>query len=307
MRTIRAIAAAIVAVCVFNGTRSLSAQPVASESRPVSEHVPSPVPLPPETHELPTVEAIKSSIGHQAGDPKFDPHADLNGDGVVNALDVAMFRLGRTGNDRPSSNVGVVAATGERVIVDGQTTIALPGQTVSVIFLIRDNTTPILSYTVGANAVAQVGATGAMTANVSATNFYDQRNIFTAGGAMRDPFFSTIEDNGSGGVSVTTITADFSTVLAVDNVNDVLAQVFFDVPEDALGDFTIALGAASILVDGNASPVPFAFTPGTIRVLNPNEIPAVSEWGVIVLSLLIATAGSVVFAMRRGVAGSKAG
>ncbi len=45
-----------------------------------------------------------------------------------------------------------------------------------------------------------------------ATNFYDIRNLITAGGAMRDPFFSVIQDNGSGGVSVTTITSDLSTV-----------------------------------------------------------------------------------------------
>jgi hypothetical protein len=144
-----------------------------------------------------------------------------------------------------------------------------------------------------------------VTANVSATNFYDQRNIFTAGGTMRDPFFSMIDDNGSGGVSVTTITADFSTVLAVDNVNDVLAQVFFDVPQDALGDFTIELGSASVLVDGNAAPVPFAFTPGTIQV--SNSIPAVSEWGMIVLSLSVLAAGCVVFVKRHGVAESKVG
>jgi hypothetical protein len=53
--------------------------------------------------------------------------------------------------------------------------------------------------------------------------------------------------------------------------------------------------------------VPFTFTPGTIRVLDPATIPAVSEWGMVALSLLIVTAGTVVFVKRRGVAGSKVG
>jgi hypothetical protein len=261
-------------------------------------------------------EAIKSSIGRRAGDPKFDPHADLNGDGFVNALDVAMFRLGRfrksadavsriDPRNAPSSEGYAEIVTGEQIIVEGQTTLALPGTTVSALFMIRDNTTPILSYTLDVNIVPQSGSIGTVTANVAMTNFHDVRNLITAGGAMRDPFFSMIEDNDSGGVSITTITADFSTVVAVDNVNDVLAQVFFDVPPDALGDFTIALEAASILVDGNASPVPFAFTLGTIRVTN--SIPAVSEWGMIVLSLLVLAAGSVTFAKRHGAAGSKVG
>jgi hypothetical protein len=305
MRNVRAIAAAIVAVCICNGSQSLSAQPVAREPKQIGEPVLSPAQPPPESLQSSVAQAIKSSIGHRVGDPNFDPKADLNVDGVVNALDVAMFRLGQTTpagssdvrTGTPQATNGTTATiTGERVIVGGQTTIALPGQTVSVLFLIRNNTTPILSYTVDANAVAQAGAVGTVTGNVAMTNFYDPRNIFTAGGVMRDPLFSFIEDNGSGGVSVTTITANLSTVLAVDNVNDVLAQVFFDVPQDALGDFTIALGSASILVDGNAAPIPFAFTPGTIHVTT--SIPAVSEWGMIVLSLLILAAGSVVFAKR---------
>jgi len=151
-------------------------------------------------------------------------------------------------------------------------------------------------------ASPELGATASVTTTVTLTNFYDPRNLITAGGAVRDPFFSFIEDNGSGGVTVSTITDDASTVLAVDGVNDVLAQVFFEVPPDALGEFAVQLGSASVLVDGNAAAVPFTFTPGTIRVLDPSEIPAVSAWGVIVLSLLIVTAGSSVFAKRRGIA-----
>lgn len=310
MRSVRAIAAASVAVLVagISSTRSLCAQPVASESKPESKHVLSPVSPPPEALNSSTAEAIKSAIGSRTGDPKFDPQADLNGDGIINALDMAMFRQGRRHEDPASSRsetkalqqagARANAVTGERIIVQRQTTTALPGQTVSVLFLIRDNATPLMGYTVEALATPQSGAVGTVTANVALTNFYDPQNLITAAGAVRDPFFSFIEDNGSGGVTVSTITQDASTVVAMDGVNDVLAQVFFDVPADALGDFAVQLGSASVLVDGNAAAVPFTFTPGTIRVLDPSDIPAVSEWGMIVLSLLVVTAGSVVVGQR---------
>jgi hypothetical protein len=309
MKAIRAIAAAIVAVFVVSGSRSLSAQPVVSEAKPESQHVVSPASPPPESPHSPIAEAVKSSIGRRAGNPKFDPQADLNSDGIVNALDMAMYRLGglreqivthstSDPRDHRSTQGPTAAVTGERIIVEGQTTIALPGQTVSVQFLIRDNTTPLMGYTVEALAATQSGAVGSVTANVALTNFFDQQNLISAGGAVRDPLFSFIEDNGGGGVTVSTITDDASNVVAVDGVNDVLAEVFFDVAPDALGDFAVELGSATVLVDANVAAVPFTFTPGTIRVLDPATIPAVSEWGMVVLSLLILTAGSIVFIKR---------
>lgn len=319
MRSVGAIAAAMVAVVITSNSRSLFAQPIASEATPASEHVLSPASPRPEPLDSSIAEAIKSAIGRPAGDPRFDPQADLNCDRVVNALDMSLFRLGRFGDGTSTdsssdahraqsaapevteSSDGITSVvTGERIIVEGQTTIALPGQTVSVLFLIRDNTTPLIGYTVEALAMPQSGAVGGVTASVALTNFFDQQNLITAGGAVRDPLFSFIEDNGSGGGTVSTITQDASAVLAVDGVNDVLAQVFFDIPPDALGEFAVQLGSASVLVDGNAAAVPFTFAPGTIRVLDPSEIPAVSEWGTVVLSLLMLTAGTIVFVKQRG-------
>ena len=304
MRRVRSIAAAIVAVCISFGGNSLLAQVVQGRVSQADNQT--------TRTSTPFAGSLRSSLGLRAGDPGFDADADLNGDGVVNAVDVALWRLGRgkggvpaMGGKVPTGDTGTIAALTDRIVVEGQTTFALPGTTVSVLFLIRDNTTPILSYTLDVNIVPQSGSLGTVTANVSATNFYDVRNLISAGGAMRDPFFSVIQDNGGGGVSVTTITSDLSTVQAVDKVNDVLAQVFFDVPQDALGDFSIELGSGSVLVDGNAATVPFSFTPGTIRVTN--SIPAVSEWGMMVLSLLVVTAGCVVFVRRCGVAESEEG
>ena len=229
-----------------------------------------------------TAEALRVSLGRKIGQQRFNPRADLNGDGVVNALDAALFRLaqreGRTVS-RTTGTAQAVAGT-ERIIVEPASTVALPGQTVSVLLLLRDNTTPLVGCWLEVTAVADVGAVGSVTADVTSTNFFDAQNLITAcppaicpTGAMRDPLFSVIADNGSGGVTIDTVTADFSTVLAVDGVNDVLAQVFFDVPSDALGDFTVQLGSSSTLIDANAVAVSFSFTPGTIRVLDPATIP----------------------------------
>ena len=74
-------------------------------------------------------------------------------------------------------------------------------------------------------------------------------------------------------------------------------------PLDALGDFTVQLGSSSTLIDANAVAVSFSFTPGTIRVLDPALVPTVSEWGMIVMSVLLVAAGCVVFAKRGGAIG----
>lgn len=110
-------------------------------------------------------------------------------------------------------------------------------------------------------------AVGTVTVDVSATNFYDGiQNIITEGGAELHPEFSVIIDPGDGGVFVNAITANNSTVLAVDGINDVLAEVFFDASGDACGDFVIQLGPASALADGDAFPVPFGFESGMMHV-----------------------------------------
>jgi len=247
-----------------------------------------------------TPEALRASIGRSAKQPGFNPLADLNGDDVVNAQDVALFKLAEREWHLPSptNSTAQVVAGVEQIIVVSPSVTVLPGETASVLVLLRNNTTPLSGYTVDVDVVASPNAIGTVTANVGSTNFFDRQNLISAGGAIRDPFFSVIEENGDGGVSITTVTDDFSTVLAVDGVNDVLAQVFFYVTQDAIGDFSIQFSSSSTLIDGSGLPVSFAITPGAIRVLDPTTIPTVSEWGMIVMGMLIVTTGCVVFAER---------
>lgn len=158
----------------------------------------------------------------------------------------------------------------------------LPGSTVSVLFLLQDNTAPLFGYSLDVDLLPETGASGQVTANIDLTNFFDTRNLITAAGATRDPMFSDILGPGDGGVFITTNTDDGSTVLAVDGVNDVLAQVFFDVSPDAFGDFTILLGPASALSDIGGD-VLFDFSPATITVVPE---PGTITYGILALGLL---------------------
>ncbi len=245
-------------------------------------------------------EAIRNSLGRPVDFNRNSTVVDLNGDGVVNILDAGLIRLGqkRIGGASESDGVSSAVLQGERIVVEPQSTVVISGSSLSVLFLVRDNTTPLAGYTLGVTVAGEPGTMGTVTANAAATNFYDVQNLITAGGASRDPFFSVIQGSEGGGVSLSTMTEDLSTVLAVGGVNDVLGQVVFDVSEDAHGDFTIQLTASSALADGNFDPVPFAFAPATIRALNPALVPATSDWGLVVLGLLTITAGSLLVRRR---------
>lgn len=239
-------------------------------------------------------EAIRRSLGRPVEFNRNSPFVDLNSDGVVNILDAGLFRMGGT----QMSNGPAAAVQGEWIVAEPESSVVISGSSLSVLFLIRDNTTPLAGYTLDATVAGEPGTVGTVAANVAATNFYDVQNLITAGGASRDPFFSVIQGSEGGGVSLSTMTDDLSTVQAVGGVNDVLGQVVFDVSEDAHGDFTIQLTASSTLADGNFDSVPFAFAPAAIRALNPALVPATSDWGVVVLALLTVTAGSLL--VRRG-------
>lgn len=245
---------------------------------------------------------LRASLGARMGDSRFNPAGDLNQDGVINALDAAAYRLVHRDRSEPRHDPmrGMPAAgASEQIVVEPQSTVATPKGTVTVLFLIRNNTTPLLGYSLDVEIVPGPDARGTVTADVAGTNFYDVQNVITAGGATRDPFFSVIQDSGDGGVFVNTITDDNSTVLAVDNVNDVLAEVVLNVSGAACGDFTIQLGQSSALSDGDGFPVAFAFVPGTIAV-HPC-IPTLSHWGMITLTLVLVTAATIAIGKRGAV------
>jgi len=248
---------------------------------------------------------MRASLGRKIGQEGFNPVADLNRDGVVNVLDAALLRLRESGRRNIQAKRAVRVAGTDQIIIEPVRVNALPGQQVAVLCLIRGNTTPLLGYTLDVTATASPGAIGSLVLDVSGTNFFDSRNVITAGGSTRDPLFSVIESDGAGGLSITALTDDLSTVLAVDNVNDVLAEVLFDVPPGAEGEFVVTLGSGSALSDMNGAAIPFTFLPGTIRVFNPAEVPVVSEWGMIVMILLLVVAGWVVLARRAYIAGAE--
>ncbi len=168
------------------------------------------------------------------------------------------------------------------VTVEGGADEVVPGTTFEVLFTVHDtDNTRLFGYSLDIDVVPDTNATGGLRANIDLSNFFDEQNLITAGGATRDPLFSDIMGTDDG-VFITTNTDDGSTVLAVAGVNDVLAQVFFDVSADAFGDFTIELGPASAV--GTAD---FEFTPRTFTV--------VPEPG----TLLLCLAGVAVIPRRR--------
>ena len=159
----------------------------------------------------------------------------------------------------------------------------IPGTTFDVLFTIYDTeSTPLFGYSLDVDVMSNTDAVGNLSVNIDLTNFFDDRNLISAGGAVRDPLFSDIVNTGDGGAFITTNTTGGSTVLVVAGVNDVLAQVFFDVSPDAFGDFTIELGPASTI-----GTTDFDFTPHTFTV-----VPEPS-------TLLLCLAGVAVVRRRR--------
>jgi len=170
-------------------------------------------------------------------------------------------------------------ARAEVISVDAPALTVEPGDTFSVLFLLQDNSTPLFGYSLDIEATGSPNSVGSIVADITLTNFFDSRNLITAGGAVRDPLFSVIVDNGNDGVFISTNTDDGSTVLANDGVNDVLAQVFFYVSEDASGDFQIDLNPGSVLSNAEGDAVIYNYLPGTVTVVPaPAAIMAISTF-----------------------------
>ncbi|NOS99998.1 MAG: right-handed parallel beta-helix repeat-containing protein [Phycisphaerales bacterium] len=208
---------------------------------------------------------MRDQLGRSVTDAGFQPAADLNGDGVINILDVSRFRRAETQGAAPGP---FVAGGAEAIVAEPAASFAAAGDTVSLLFRLANNTTPLLGYSLDVRVAPTAGAAGAIAADVVATNFYDVRNVITQapGPVQRDPFFSVIQSSASGGVFVNTITNDNSTVTAIDLVNDAFAQVILDVSADACGTFVVQLGPATAIADGSATAIPYTYSAATITV-----------------------------------------
>lgn len=241
--------------------------------------------------------AIQDSLGKTVA--KATKEADLNEDGIVNVLDAVQARLRTRTMAGPAtieSKVHSQAIGGaERVLVQPVSISVLQGNQVSVLFLLRSNSTPLVGYTLDVTAQPLSGTSGSIAPNVALTNYFDDQNLITAAGKTRDPFFSVIQDNGSDGVAITTLTSDLSTVLAVDGVNDVFAEVVFDASSNAHGEFLLTLGGSTAISDDAGNAIPFTFLPGKIRALDFTEVPAATTWGICVLALLLSIAGTLIW------------
>ncbi len=212
---------------------------------------------------------VQESLGCKAGSGGFRPVADVNGDGVVNILDVARQLL----DDRGIADTDVARQTALTEVIRTEQPVAsaAPGGSVSVKFLLDPNTFALLGYSLDVVVVPDPSSVGTVTVDMAATNFFEKHNLITACEACPtqpalDPDFSLIINTGDGSVFVNAITSDLSTVIAEQGVNDVFAEVVFNASPDACGRFEIQLDAGTALADENASSVPFTFTPGVIAV-----------------------------------------
>lgn len=222
---------------------------------------------------------LRAALGQCAGDPGFDPRADLNEDGCVNVLDVAILRKRagelKASDDLEPSDVGESGrrtasgggCTTEEIFVREGAITVQAGLCGKARLLLRCNSTPLLGYSLDVDISPVGGAAGSVTADVALTNFYIVKNLIEANpSADLDPLFSLILDPGDGGVFVNAITADVTTPVTAAPGMDVLAEVFFDASANADGDFTIQLGPATALSDANADAVAYDFATRTIKV-----------------------------------------
>lgn len=164
------------------------------------------------------------------------------------------------------------------------------GEAFSALVLISDAVESLVGYTVSVRVVPQDGATGTITRDVASSNFFEAQNLIEQGGDTLDPNLSVIGPGTGGAVFFNALTASLNPVPpAVVGVSDALAQAWFNVSEDASGDFEIVLGSSTVLLDGNSNPVPFDFETVKITVV-PEP-----------MTVLLAATGFVAMLLRRRV------
>lgn len=156
---------------------------------------------------------------------------------------------------------------GEIIRPESSLIIAQPGETFSVRYFLAESQIPLFGYSLDFNILSDPGSLGSVAINADVSNFFDQQNLFTAGGLMRDPLTSVILSDGLGGIFLSTNASILASVTAESGVNDALAELVFEVGADALGDFTIALGDGSVLSDSFGNSVGFTSESLTVRIV----------------------------------------
>lgn len=210
--------------------------------------------------------AICSAAASLPSEPPVLP--DLNGDGFANALDAYWLRAGGKPEPIPPDDALGGIAGGETIVsVPGALTVK-PGAAFSIRLRLDGSEVPLFGYSLAVRAVPVAGAVGSVAVSVAETTLYPPRNLILAAPSAPpiDPLFTVILPWATTGVFINANTQDLSTVLALPDINDVLAEVHFTASADAAGTFVLELGQASVLGDGFGFPVPFAFVAAMIEV-----------------------------------------
>ncbi|MCA9276993.1 MAG: hypothetical protein KDA29_13300 [Phycisphaerales bacterium] len=151
------------------------------------------------------------------------------------------------------------------------------GTEVSVLWKLEQSSIPLFGYSLDLNIVPDAGGVrqGSVAVNTERTNFFDSQNLISAGGGTRDSFFSVILPDATGGAFLSTNASDTNSAFVAElGVNDVLAEMYFDISADAEGTFVFELGNATALSDADGIAVGFSAVSLSIVVVPaPSTLP----------------------------------
>ena len=175
---------------------------------------------------------------------------------------------------------GTRPVAGEVIAPEQASLLIEPGGSASAIYLLSESRTPLFGYSLDFEIIPSPSASGTLSIDTTATNFFDLRNLITAGGLMRDPVFSTIAGRPTGAFVSTNVLGD-GLVTATQGVNDVLAELVFRASPDAEGTFEVRLTDGSALSDGMGFGVPFDALTLSINVVPQPVAPMLLIAGIV--------------------------
>ncbi|MEK6677121.1 MAG: PEP-CTERM sorting domain-containing protein [Planctomycetota bacterium] len=160
----------------------------------------------------------------------------------------------------------------ELITIDGPG-LAGPNTTVSLLVRLSDNNDPLIGYSLNVDVAPEPGAVGGLRPNVALSNFFPEKNLITRGGGFLHPVFSLIQESRDAGLFINAQELRLRPVTtASPGINDVLAQLVFDVLPGSNGLFTIGFGPFTVLVDGAFDAVPF--NAATFQLFVPEPMTA---------------------------------